>query len=92
MVATQNQKIRTSVYLDKQLKDEAKELFKKFHMTLNEAFNMFLAQSVMEQAIPFQSRVPNEETRKAMQEVLNGETEPVTFEQHMEEMKQCIRN
>ena len=90
MVATKNQKIRTSVYLDKQLKNEAKELFKKFHMTLNEAFNMFLAQSVMEQAIPFQSRVPNEETRKAMQEVLNGETEPVTFEQLKEDMKKCI--
>jgi DNA-damage-inducible protein J len=92
MVATQTQKIRTSVYLDKQLKEDAKELFKKFHMTLNEAFNMFLAQSVIEQAIPFQSKIPNEETRKAMQEVLNGETEPVTFEQHMEEMKQCIKN
>ena len=90
MIATQTQKIRTSVYLDRQLKEDAKELFKKFHMTLNEAFNMFLAQSVMEQAIPFQSRVPNEETRKAIQEVLDGETEPVTFEQLKEDMKKCI--
>jgi len=90
MVATQ--KVRTSIYLDKDIKDQAKALFKKFNITISEAMNLFLAQSVMEQGLPFQVKVPNEKTKKAMREVLNGETEPITFEEHLEEMKQCISN
>ena len=90
MVATQ--KVRTNIYLDQQTKIEAKELFKKFHISLSDAVNLFLSQSVLEQGLPFQVRIPNAETIKAMQQVENGETETISFEEHMLEMRQCIRD
>jgi len=90
MVASQ--KVRTNIYLDQQTKIEAKELFKKFHISLSDAVNLFLSQSVLEQGLPFQVKIPNAETIKAMQEVENGETETITFEQLKEEMKQCIKD
>ncbi len=87
---TASQKVRTNIYLDKDIKEQAKELFKKFHISLSDAVNLFLSQSVLEQGLPFQVKIPNAETIKAMQEVENGETETITFEQLKEEMKQCI--
>ncbi len=89
---TATQKVRTSIYLDQQTKEEAKELFKKFHISLSDAVNLFLSQSVIEQGLPFQVKLPNEETKKAMREVENGDTETITFEEHLAEMKQCIKN
>jgi len=88
----QNQKVRTSIYLDQQIKEEAKKLFKKFHLNLSEAINIFLTQSVLDQTLPFQLRIPNEETIKAIQEVENGETEEISFEEHLEEMRKCIKD
>lgn len=90
MVASQ--KVRTNIYLDQQTKTEAKELFKKFHISLSDAVNLFLSQSVLEQGLPFQVRIPNEETIQAMREVENGETENISLEDHLLEMKQCIKN
>ena len=90
MVTTQ--KVRTNIYIDQHVKDQAKELFKKFHISLSEAVNLFLYQSVLEQDLPFQVKIPNAQTLKAMQEVENGETETISFEDHLLEMKQCIKN
>ena len=90
MVATQ--KVRTNIYLDQQTKDEAKELFKKFHISLSDAVNLFLSQAVLEQGLPFQVKIPNAKTIKAMKEVENGETETISLEEHLLEMKQCIKN
>jgi len=89
MVATQ--KVRTNIYLDQQTKIDAKELFKKFHISLSDAVNLFLSQSVLEQGLPFQVRIPNAETIKAMEDVENGiGLEEVTFEQLQADMKKCI--
>ena len=87
------QKVRTNIYLDQQTKIEAKELFKKFHISLSDAVNLFLSQSVLEQGLPFQVRIPNAETIKAMEDVKNGiGLEEVTFEQLKDDMKKCIVN
>jgi len=67
MIATQ--KVRTNIYLDQETKIQAKELFKKFHISLSDAVNLFLSQSVLEQGLPFAVKIPNATTRKAMQEV-----------------------
>ena len=89
-MAATAQKVRTNIYLDQETKAQAKELFKKFNISLSDAVNLFLSQSVLEQGLPFQVKIPNAETIKAMQEVENGETETITFEQLKEEMKRCI--
>jgi DNA-damage-inducible protein J len=92
MNTTLNNKTSTNVYLDTNMKNKAQEIFKQYGMGLSDAFNMFLSQAVLEKGIPFKIQIPNNETLKAMQEVENGETQEVSFEQLKEDMKKCIIN
>lgn len=83
---TTSQKIRTSVYLDQEVKDQAKQLFKKYQISLSDAVNMFLSQSVLEQGLPFQMRIPkevelvrpNEDDYKLIEETKGEETVSLT--------------
>lgn len=68
MTATANKKTRTNVYLDTEMKKKAQAIFKQYGMGLSDAFNIFLSQSVMEQGIPFQIKIPNDETAKVIQD------------------------
>jgi DNA-damage-inducible protein J len=87
------QKVRTNIYIDQQIKTEAKELFKKFHISLSDAINLFLTQSVLEQGLPFQVKIPNTETIKAIEDVENGiGLEEITLKQLKQNMKKCIVN
>ena len=60
-----------SFRVDKSLKKQADELFKKLGMNTSVALNMFLTQSVREQSIPFvpSLEVPNARLISAMEEV-----------------------
>lgn len=53
---------------------EAQELFKSFGLSLSSAINMFLRQSVREQAIPFGGRntIPSRETIQAIVDARKG--------------------
>ncbi len=62
MTVSNETKIRTNVYLDANMKKKAQEIFKQYGMGLSDAFNIFLAQAVMERGIPFDVKIPNEET------------------------------
>jgi len=84
---TSSKKVRTNVYLDANMKKKAQEIFKTYGMGLSDAFNVFLSQSVLERGIPFQIKIPNEETLKAMKEVEEEKNlEEVTFEQLVKDM------
>jgi len=72
MTATANEKTRTNVYLDTAMKKKAQEIFKQYGMGLSDAFNIFLSQSVMEKGIPFQIKIPNEETAQVIQDAHDG--------------------
>ncbi len=72
MTATANNKTRTNVYLDTEMKKKAQEIFKQYGMGLSDAFNIFLAQAVMEQGIPFQIKIPNNETAQVIKEAREG--------------------
>lgn len=65
-------KARTNVYLDQGLKDKAKDIFHLYGMGLSEAFNIFLGQVVAERGIPFQIKIPNDETLKTMKDIVDG--------------------
>ncbi len=67
MAKTSNLNVR----VDPDTKAQAEELFSKFGMTVSEAVNVFLHQSIMYGGIPFELRVPNKETREALDDVLN---------------------
>jgi DNA-damage-inducible protein J len=65
-------KVRTNVYLDSEMKAKAQEIFKTYGIGLSDAFNMFLSQSVLEKGIPFQIKIPNDETMQAIEDARNG--------------------
>lgn len=66
--------ISTNIKIDSTLKKEAQELFESFGISLSSAVNMFLRQSVREQAIPFRvgNPFPNAETIRAIEDAKNG--------------------
>ena len=72
MTKIANEKTRTNVYLDTAMKKQAQEIFKQYGMGLSDAFNIFLSQSVMEKGIPFQIKIPNEDTAQVIQDAREG--------------------
>ena len=59
----------TSIRIDKEIKDQADELFDNLGMSLTTAINVFLRQSVRRQKIPFEiENTPNETTLQAISE------------------------
>lgn len=72
MTATKSEKTRTNVYLDTATKKKAQEIFKQYGMGLSDAFNIFLSQSVMEKGIPFQIKIPNDETAQVIKDAREG--------------------
>jgi len=62
----------TSMKLDKFEKDEAKKIFKQLGLTMGEAFNIFLHQVNLVKGIPFSVKIPNEITRKVIEEARQG--------------------
>ena len=75
------QKSRTNIYLDVNIKDQAKEIFNQYGLSLSQAVNIFLTQSVLNRGIPFNVKIPNDETLQAMRDVETGENyEDVTLE------------
>ena len=72
MTASANEKTRTNVYLDTEMKKKAQAIFKQYGMGLSDAFNIFLSQSVMEKGIPFQIKIPNDDTAQIIQDAREG--------------------
>ncbi len=58
----------TSVKLDKVAKEEARQIFKKLGLTMGEAFNLFLHQVTLNKGLPFEVKIPNELTKKVIEE------------------------
>ena len=72
MTKAKDKKVRTNVYLDAAMKEEAQRIFKRYGLGLSDAFNIFLSQAVMERGIPFDVKIPNKETAKVIEEAREG--------------------
>lgn len=72
-MANMSNAINMSFRVDKNLKTQADELFKSLGMNTSVALNMFLTQSVREQALPFTPNMvapePSNELKEALQEL-----------------------
>ncbi|MDO8454118.1 MAG: type II toxin-antitoxin system RelB/DinJ family antitoxin [Sulfurimonas sp.] len=44
------------------MKNKAQEILNQYGVGLSDAFNIFLAQTVLEKGIPFQIKIPNKES------------------------------
>lgn len=54
--------------IDPTLKREAESVFNALGMNTTEAIRIFFAQVAMTQGIPFEVKIPNKETRKAIED------------------------
>ena len=54
--------------VDENVKKEAEILFKKIGLNMSTAMNLFLKKCILEQGIPFELKVPNEEIEENIQE------------------------
>ena len=72
-MANMSNAINMSFRVDKNLKAQADELFKNLGMNTSVALNMFLTQSVREQALPFTPNMispePSNKLKEALQEL-----------------------
>jgi DNA-damage-inducible protein J len=58
--------------VEKKLKDDAEKVLKRVGVKTSDALTMFYKQVVLRQGLPFEVRIPNAETRKAMRELRAG--------------------
>ena len=68
-------KVSTNISIDADIKAKAQELFADFGLDLSTAINLFLRQSLRENAIPFAiyREVPNADTMAAIEAAVNDE-------------------
>lgn len=84
-------KIRTNVYLDQETKIKAQELFNQYHISLSDAINMFLSQSVLNQGLPFEMKIPNKDTMRVIKDIQNNRNiEEITLDDLKSELKERI--
>jgi DNA-damage-inducible protein J len=62
-------KIQTSVRVENNLYNEAKNIFSKFGLSFGDAVNIFLAKVAMEKGIPFDLSLPSEELEKRIENI-----------------------
>jgi DNA-damage-inducible protein J len=62
----------TSIKLDPTVKANAKTIFNNLGMTMSDAINIFLKQVEIHHGMPFDIKIPNNKTIKAMKEAKQG--------------------
>lgn len=73
-------KTQTTIRLDENDYKEAKDILKYIGMSYAQAVNMFNRMIVLERGLPFEAKIPNEETLKAMKEAMELDGEYITLD------------
>ena len=68
---TKSEMIRARV--EPELKQEAETVFSKLGLSTTQAITLFYRQVTLQQGLPFAVRIPNAETRGALQQAYDGE-------------------
>ena len=73
-----------NIRIDSNLKKDAEDLFKRLGLNMSSAINVFLTQSVREQAIPFEIREdrPNKKLLKALKEAEKIQKHPEKYKSY----------
>ncbi|MBD3795708.1 MAG: type II toxin-antitoxin system RelB/DinJ family antitoxin [Epsilonproteobacteria bacterium] len=75
-------KVQTSLRLEKRKFLEAKEILAQLGLNFSEAVNIFTSMIVQTKGLPFEIKIPNDETKKAIQEARTGtNSEIITLEE-----------
>jgi len=67
--------------IDSNLKNEVEAIFHELGLTTSQAITLFLKKVKIEKGIPFELKIPNETTIKAMNEAKNLEGEVCSLEE-----------
>jgi DNA-damage-inducible protein J len=67
--------------IDSNLKNEVEAIFQELGLNTSQAITLFLKKVKMERGIPFELKIPNEITLKAMDEAKNMEGEISSLEE-----------
>ena len=65
-------KTQTTIRLEESDYREAREILEYIGMSYAQAVNMFNRMIVLEKGLPFEAKIPNDETRKAIEEAREG--------------------
>jgi len=76
--------------VDAQLKKDVEQILSEIGLSTSQAITLFLKGIKRERGIPFELKIPNEETLQAMREVEEGKTEKVTLDELKAEVKRCL--
>jgi len=76
--------------IDAGLKEDVEKILSEIGISTSQAIAMFMKGIKRERGIPFELKIPNEETLEAMREIDEGLTEKVTLEQLKSEAKKCL--
>ena len=83
-----------NIRIDRSIKEEADNLFKDLGMNITTAINLFLKQSIRNQALPFHvtRNIPNKETAEAIKELDNMLKNPQEYESYanVDELKRAL--
>ncbi len=61
-----------TIRVDEKVKKEAEELFHEMGLNMSTAMNIFLKRCILEEGIPFELKVPNKKTLKALDDINKG--------------------
>lgn len=73
-------KTQTTIRLEESDYKEAREILEYIGMSYAQAVNMFNRMIVLERGLPFEAKIPNETTKKAMKEAMELDGEFITLE------------
>jgi DNA-damage-inducible protein J len=62
----------THARLTPEIKEKAESILKDLGISISTAYEMYYRQIIAHQGIPFDLRIPNKDTRQAMQDARNG--------------------
>ena len=68
---TKSEMIRARV--EPELKQEAETVFSQLGLSTTQAITLFYKQVTLQQGLPFAVKIPNAETREALQQAYDGE-------------------
>ena len=78
---------QTSIKVDPVAWDEAREIFKEYNLSVTDAINIFLNKVKLTKGLPFDIKLPNDETLKAMQEVEDRVGNTISLEEFLDESR-----
>ncbi len=71
--------------IDADLKHDVEEILSEIGLSTSQAIVMFMKGIKRERGIPFELKIPNEETLEAMREIDEGKTEEIILKEMIEE-------